>query len=466
MGAVDIRKINVHRIGRWSGVLGDILSVTAGYALTAAFCGLTFMADATIYLIFLSSTLLFSELLNSYDDGFSYLTQKQRLPITVGITFVLSVCTASLINLFVSAFMLLPVWCYITFFVLSYTFLLCVRFALLEALIRIRRAQSLLILYYPGCPDKFLNKLRKNAEEIGTVEFYMLSPDEEDGVEQRIDACDRLLLLENIPGDVRDKYILYSLQKQKNIQVIPTVENLSFLGGQIKHIGDTPVISLKNAHLMLFERIVKRGFDFVGALAGLIILSPVFAAIAIAIKLDTPGSVFYRQERYTINKKRFDIIKFRTMVEDAESMGVRLATENDDRITKVGHFLRACRLDELPQLINILTGEMSFVGPRPERPVYADRYSVMVKNYDVRYLVKAGLTGYAQIYGQYNTKVSDKVLFDSIYINNFSLWLDLKLIVSTMMIMFVKESTEGVDEDMAAVPQTRQASHKRDALPK
>ncbi len=345
MGAVDIRKINVHRIGRWSGVLGDILSVTAGYALTAAFCGLTFMADATIYLIFLSSTLLFSELLNSYDDGFSYLTQKQRLPITVGITFVLSVCTASLINLFVSAFMLLPVWCYITFFVLSYTFLLCVRFALLEALIRIRRAQSLLILYYPGCPDKFLNKLRKNAEEIGTVEFYMLSPDEEDGVEQRIDACDRVLLLENIPGDVCDKYILYSLQKQKNIQVIPTVENLSFLGGQIKHIGDTPVISLKNAHLMLFERIVKRGFDFVGALAGLIILSPVFAAIAIAIKLDTPGPVFYKQERYTINKKRFDIIKFRTMVEDAESMGVRLATENDDRITKVGHFLRACRID-------------------------------------------------------------------------------------------------------------------------
>ena len=140
------------------------------------------------------------------------------------------------------------------------------------------------------------------------------------------------------------------------------------------------------------------------------------------------------------------------MVQGAEKMGARLATENDDRITRVGKILRLCRLDELPQLINILTGDMSFVGPRPEHPVYADRYSEMVKNYDVRYVVKAGLTGYAQIYGQYNTKVSDKVLFDSIYIKNFSLWLDLKLIVETAMIMFIKESTEGVEESMAATP--------------
>lgn len=140
------------------------------------------------------------------------------------------------------------------------------------------------------------------------------------------------------------------------------------------------------------------------------------------------------------------------MVKDAEKMGAKLATERDDRITRTGRILRSCRLDELPQLINILKGEMSFVGPRPERPIYADRYSVMVKNYDIRYTVKAGLTGYAQIYGQYNTKVSDKVLFDSIYINNFSLWLDLKLIMQTALIMFVRESTKGVNENMASVP--------------
>ena len=196
----------------------------------------------------------------------------------------------------------------------------------------------------------------------------------------------------------------------------------------------------------------KREFDLIAATVGLALLSPIFLICAVAIKRDTPGPVFYKQERYTINKKKFNIIKFRTMVKDAEKMGIKLATENDSRITKVGKILRACRLDELPQLINIIKGEMSIVGPRPERPIYADEYSRMVKNYDVRYLVKAGLTGYAQIYGRYNTKVSDKVLLDSIYIYTFSAWLDIKLIVLTIMIMFTKESTEGVDEEMASVP--------------
>ena len=150
--------------------------------------------------------------------------------------------------------------------------------------------------------------------------------------------------------------------------------------------------------------------------------------------------------------ERFKIVKFRTMVQDAEKNGARLAVENDSRITRAGKFLRACRLDELPQLWNILKGEMSVVGPRPERPVYADEYGKMVKNYKIRYSVKAGLTGYAQIHGKYNTKVSDKVLLDMLYISEFSLWLDLKLMVQTVYIMFIKESTEGVAENMAQAP--------------
>lgn len=218
------------------------------------------------------------------------------------------------------------------------------------------------------------------------------------------------------------------------------------------HVGDTPTIAVRNGRPGLLLSFFKRAFDLIAATVGLVLLSPIFLICAVAIKRDTPGPVFYKQERYTINKKKFNIIKFRTMVKDAEKMGIKLATENDSRITKVGKILRACRLDELPQLINIIKGEMSIVGPRPERPIYADEYSRMVKNYDVRYLVKAGLTGYAQIYGRYNTKVSDKVLLDSIYIYTFSAWLDIKLIVLTIMIMFTKESTEGVDEEMASVP--------------
>ena len=316
----------------------------------------------------------------------------------------------------------------------------------------------MLILYYPNCPEKFLNKLKIKSADYGSVKLCALTEDKlEDSAVKAIDESNQILILENIPVDIRDKYILYALEKGKGIQVIPTVENLSFLGGRIRHIGDTPVISLKNAHLLPEEKFIKRAFDFIASLLGIIITSPIFVIFGILIKLDSKGPVFYKQERYTINKQKFDIYKFRTMVNNAESMGARLATENDDRITRVGKILRACRLDELPQLFNILKGEMSFVGPRPERPVYADEYSVLVKNYDVRYIVKAGLTGYAQIYGQYNTKVSDKVLFDSIYINNFSLWLDLKLIVQTALIMFIKESTEGVDEELSFIPQKKEA---------
>ena len=381
------------------------------------------------------------------------------MPVTLAAAFAMSMISALLIILIVPALKLYCPLYYAAVFAICYALLFAGRMMILKILIKMRKSQSLLILYYPNCPEKFLDKLKIKSADYGSVKLYALTADKlEDGAAEAMDKSNQILILENIPADIRDKYILYALRKGKGVQVIPTVENLSFLGGRIRHIGDTPVISLKNAHLLPEEKFIKRAFDFFGSLIGIIITSPVFLIISVIIKLDSKGPVFYKQERYTINKKRFNIYKFRTMVIGAENAGARLAVENDDRITRVGKVLRACRLDELPQLFNILKGEMSFVGPRPERPIYADEYSVLVKNYDVRYLVKAGLTGYAQIYGQYNTKVSDKVLFDSIYINNFSLWLDLKLIVQTVMIMFIKESTEGVDEELSLVPQKKDGS--------
>ena len=448
-----MKNINVRRVGIWSEAISDIASITAGYLISAKVFGYLSLSAFLFYLMFLCISVFFLSMLDAYDDLCSYLTQKKRLPVTLGVACCLSLVAVLLIILVIPSLNFFRPSFYTMFFVISYALLISGRMIILRFLINIRKNQSLIILYYPNCPEKFLNKLKIKAADYGKVYLCMLNFNKvENAVTEKILKCDKVLILENIPGDLRDEYVLYSLQNGKETQVIPTVENLSFLGGRIRHIGDTPVISLKNAVLMPEEKIIKLCFDFFAALAGLIITSPIFLLCAIAIKLDSDGSVFYKQERYTINKKKFDIYKFRTMVKDAERLGQRLATENDDRITRVGKVLRALRIDELPQLVNILKGEMSFVGPRPERPVYADEYSKMVKNYDVRYLVKAGLTGYAQIYGQYNTKVSDKVLFDSIYINNFSLWLDLKLIVQTAMIMFIKESTEGVEPNMAFVP--------------
>lgn len=168
---------------------------------------------------------------------------------------------------------------------------------------------------------------------------------------------------------------------------------------------------------------------------------------AIAIHSYDKGPVFYKQERYTIHKKVFRVIKFRSMIVDAEkNSGARLASENDDRITPVGHFIRSTRIDEIPQFFNILKGDMSFVGPRPERPEIHEEYCEKVPEFDFRLSVKAGLTGYAQVFGKYNTTTYDKLKFDMIYVQKASILLDMQLILLTLRVVFQKESTEGVEE--------------------
>ena len=168
---------------------------------------------------------------------------------------------------------------------------------------------------------------------------------------------------------------------------------------------------------------------------------------AIAIKLQDRGSIFYKQVRLTRNKKQFELIKFRSMIEDSEKDGIaRLATENDSRITPVGKIIRGLRFDELPQLFNIIKGDMSVVGPRPERPEIADQYTEVLPAFDLRLQVKAGLTGYAQIYGRYNSTPKDKLKMDLMYINNVSFTNDIRIILATIRVLFSKESTEGFDD--------------------
>ena len=167
----------------------------------------------------------------------------------------------------------------------------------------------------------------------------------------------------------------------------------------------------------------------------------------LAIKHYDGGPIFYKQERFTLNGKKFFVYKFRSMIVNAESKsGAVLASKNDSRITPIGKFVRATRLDELPQFINVLKGDMSLVGPRPERPEIAEDYYKTLPEFGYRLKTKAGLTGYAQLYGKYNTTPYDKLQLDLMYIQNYSLFLDIKLILMTIKIMFMKESTEGVDE--------------------
>ena len=195
------------------------------------------------------------------------------------------------------------------------------------------------------------------------------------------------------------------------------------------------------------QLLIKRVMDLVLCLVAMIPAAPIMLLLALAIKLEDGGPVFYKQARMSLDGKVFKILKFRSMIEDAEKNGQSIpAVGHDPRITKVGRFIRATRLDELPQLLNIIKGDMSLVGPRPERLEHVVQYTQQVPEFEFRTKVKGGLTGYAQIYGKYNTSPYDKLRLDMMYIENYSLMLDVKLILLTLRIIFSKDSTEGFEQ--------------------
>ena len=236
-------------------------------------------------------------------------------------------------------------------------------------------------------------------------------------------------------------------EKQKSLYIVPDIYDVFMNNATNVYLVDTPVYRLANYGPSQIEKIVKRIFDIFFSLVLLLITSPIILLTAIIIKLQDGGPVFYKQVRLTQYGRTFKIIKFRSMKVDAEKDGVaRLASEHDDRITPFGKFIRSCRIDELPQLINILKGDMSVVGPRPERPEIVEKILEEIPEFNYRLNVKAGLTGYAQVYGKYNTKLKDKLLFDLMYIQNYSVLLDIRIMFLTFKILFMKESTEGVED--------------------
>ena len=254
------------------------------------------------------------------------------------------------------------------------------------------------------------------------------------------------VVLNEVPAETRNWLLTYCYEHGIRTYVAPELTDIMLRGAENNKLFDVPLLMVKGSGLSPSQRIVKRTMDLVLCSIALLLASPFMLAVAAAIKLEDGGPVFYKQPRLTRCGREFNILKFRSMVVDAEKYaGAVLATENDPRITKVGRFIRATRLDELPQLLNILKGDMSIVGPRPERKVLADEISQEVPEFDFRLKVRGGLTGYAQIFGKYNTSAYDKLRLDVMYIENYSLLLDIRLIILTLRIIFSKDSTEGVD---------------------
>ena len=230
--------------------------------------------------------------------------------------------------------------------------------------------------------------------------------------------------------------------------LLPKITDVILMGAEELHVFDSPMMVTREYCLTVEQRIVKRCIDVSGALVLLILASPFMLITAIAIKLYDGGPILYKQVRCTLDQREFYIMKFRSMRTDAEKDGVaRLAQKNDDRITPVGKIIRKCRIDELPQLVNILKGDMSFIGPRPERPEIIAQYLEVMPEFAYRMKVKAGLAGFAQVYGKYNTSPYDKLKLDLTYIENYSIMLDIKLMLLTLKILFWPDSTEGVETE-------------------
>ena len=255
------------------------------------------------------------------------------------------------------------------------------------------------------------------------------------------------VLINDVPAEIRNDIVKACFATGKRVYFTPKISDIIIKGSEEVNLFDTPLYLCKNVGMDAISAAIKRVGDILISGIGIIITSPIMLVTAILIHSYDGGPVFYKQTRCTIGGKEYKIMKFRSMITDAEKDGkARLASVNDDRITPIGHFIRATRIDEIPQFFNIFKGEMSVVGPRPERPEIIAEYVKEVPEFAFRTHVKAGLTGYAQVYGKYNTTSYDKLKLDMIYCEKCSVLLDIQLILMTLRVIFTKDATEGVAE--------------------
>ena len=310
---------------------------------------------------------------------------------------------------------------------------------------KLYRARKLLVIYGDRDPgDDLIHKMnsRKDKYDISGKVHSSVGEREIHKLMRNYDG----VIIWDLPSMERNRYLKYCFAHSIRCYVSPKISDIILMGSDRIHLFDTPLLMSRNMGLSIDQRAAKRVMDMVISGIGIVITSPIMLIIALAVKLYDRGPVFYFQERLTVGGRSFMICKFRSMCVDSEKNGARLASKHDSRITPVGKVLRNLHLDELPQLFNVFKGDMSLVGPRPERKMIMREYEKELPEFYYRLKVKAGLTGYAQVYGKYNTTPYDKLKLDLFYIENYSFLLDIKLIFMTVKIFFQKEVSEGVDD--------------------
>lgn len=307
--------------------------------------------------------------------------------------------------------------------------------------------RSLLMVYDNdnGNVESLIHKMEQRPDKYRISKAVNIREGYETIIDQ-IPNYEGVILCDLNNADRKD-ILKYCFERSIRIYVTPKISDLIIRGAEDINLFDTPLLLCKNTGLSFEQKVIKRTIDLVASSIALIIASPFMLITALVIKLYDGGPVLFKQKRLTLNKKVFEVYKFRSMIVDAEKDGVaRLSNKHDSRITPVGKVIRKIRFDELPQLINIFKGDMSIVGPRPERPEIAEQYKQTMPEFDFRLKVKAGLTGYAQVNGKYNTTPYDKLKLDLMYIEHYSILMDIKLMFKTIKILFMPDSTEGIED--------------------
>lgn len=314
--------------------------------------------------------------------------------------------------------------------------------------------RKIMILYGSEDYKRLLVKIQEKKRRYQVL-ACMNESEDISAIFETLAKCKDIYLCD-VRDEVKDRVILYCNAHQKDIHISMDIGDLLILGDEVSHSFDTPFLRNKKTPVAWYYPFLKRLSDIVISMTAILLLSPIMIITALSIKLYDRGPVFYKQTRLTKDGRRFEIIKFRSMKMDAEKNGAQLSTVHDDRITPVGKIIRKLRIDELPQLFNILKNDMAVVGPRPERPEIAAQYEQDIPEFHLRLQVKAGLTGYAQVYGKYNTTPLDKLKLDLIYIAQRSVLFDLRILFYTIKIIFIPESTEGIpDGQSTAATETK-----------
>lgn len=309
---------------------------------------------------------------------------------------------------------------------------------------QIYHARRLLVIYGERDPGDLIHKMNSRKDKYNISGKVHVRTGEEK-IHEMLQDYDGVIIWD-LPSEIRNRFLKYCFAHSIRCYFSPKISDVILTGSERIHLFDTPLMVSRNIGLSVDQRAFKRAMDILISGLGILVSSPLMVLIAILIKAYDRGPVFYFQDRLTINGKEFRIRKFRSMRVDSEKDGARLASKHDSRITPVGRVLRNLHLDELPQLFNVLAGDMSMVGPRPERDCIMQEYLKEIPEFDYRLKVKAGLTGYAQVYGKYNTTPYDKLKLDLFYIENYSFLLDIKLLFMTVKIFFQKETSEGVED--------------------